>query len=49
MVLVEGDLLLGGLLLQRLDGAVVLAVFLVEGDLLGERLSALPSVVHLTF
>ena len=41
MVLVEHDLLLRGLLLQRFDGPVVLAVLLVEGDLLRQRLSQL--------
>lgn len=49
MVLVEGDFLLGGLLFQRLDGPVVLAVLLMKGDLLGQRFSPLSSVVHLTF
>lgn len=35
MILIEGDFLLGGLLLDGFDCAVIFAVLVVEGDLFG--------------
>lgn len=45
MILIESDFLLGGLLLDGFDCAVIFAVLLVEGDLFGQGLAPLSNVV----
>ena len=50
MVRADGDFLLGGLALKRLDGVVWLGVSLLEGNLFGEGLlSKTNVVVHLIY